>query len=197
MYRFLKIVCTFILITFGRWKIEGQKLIPAQGPLIVVCNHRSYWDPILVGCAMKREVRFMAKAELFTYPILKNILYLVRAFPIKRGQSDRTALRTTLKLLKDDEVIGIFPEGTRSKTRELLPFKSGVSMMAYKADCPVLPMAVINSKKVLLGWWHPVKVVIGEPIYFPLHDQRPSGEALEEMSARISQAVADLLQKSS
>lgn len=197
MYGFIKMVCTFILIIFGSRKVEGRKFIPTQGSLIVVCNHRSYWDPVLVGCAMKRQVHFMAKAEIFAYPILKNILNMVHAFPIKRGQSDRTALRTAINLLKEDRVIGIFPEGTRSKTEELLPFKPGVSMMAYKAGCPVLPMAVINSKKVLLGWWYPVKVVIGEPIYFPPHDQRPSGEALEKMSEKISQSVADLLDKSS
>lgn len=121
---------------------------------------------------------------------------MVHAFPIKRGQSDRTALRTAINLLKENKVIGVFPEGTRSKTGKLLPFKPGVNMMAYKAECPVLPTAVINSRKVLMGWWYSVKVIIGEPIFFPSSDQRPSREALEEMSEKISQAVSDLLEKS-
>jgi len=197
LYGFIKGVCTFILTIFGRWKVEGQENIPSHGPLIVVCNHASYWDPVLVGCAINREVRFMAKAEIFNYPILKNILHMVGAFPIKRGQSDRNALRTAINILKKNEVIGIFPEGTRSKNGELLPFKPGFGMMAYKGECPVLPMAVINSRKVLLGWRYPVRAVIGKPIFFTLSDQRPSGEALEEMSEKISQAVADLLKKSS
>lgn len=196
MYGFIKAVCAIILHIFGRWKIEGREHIPPEGPLIVVCNHRSYWDPVLVGCAFTREIHFMAKAELFSYPILKTVLNLVGAFPIKRGQSDRTALRTAINLLKENEVIGIFPEGTRSKTQELLPFKSGVSMMAYKAQCSILPMAVVNSSKALLGWWYPVKVVIGQPIFFPFTDQRPSGEVLEEWGETIRQAVSDLLKKS-
>ncbi|HHT63380.1 MAG: lysophospholipid acyltransferase family protein [Bacillota bacterium] len=193
MYRFFKLVCILILNIFSRWKVEGREHIPPQGPLILVCNHTSYWDPVLVGCAMTREVRFMAKAELFSIPVLNLILHVVGAFPIKRGQSDRTALRTALKLLKDNEVIGIFPEGTRSKTGELLPFKSGVNMLAYKADCPILPMAVINARKVLLGWWHPVKVIFGKPIFFSFKDSRPSREELEELNEIIRQAVQDLL----
>lgn len=196
MYRFIKGICTIILFIFARWKVEGREHIPSQGPLIVVSNHTSYWDPVLVGCALPREVHFMAKAELFSYPILKNILYMVRSFPIKRGESDRNALRTAIKLLNNNEVIGVFPEGTRSKTGNLLPFKPGVNMMAYKAECPVLPIAVINSRKVLMGWRYPVKVVIGKPIYFPFTEERPSREGMEELSEIIRRSVSDLLQKS-
>ncbi|MGI6684835.1 MAG: lysophospholipid acyltransferase family protein [Bacillota bacterium] len=193
MYRFFRGVCTIILNIFSRWKIEGREHIPREGPIILVCNHVSYWDPVLVGCAMTREVRFMAKSELFSIPILNKILQVVGAFPIRRGHSDRTALRRAIKLLKDNEVIGVFPEGTRSKTGELLPFKSGINMLAYKTKCPILPMAVINSRKVLIGWQYPVKVVFGKPILFSYQDERPSGEALEELNEIIKQAVQDLL----
>jgi 1-acyl-sn-glycerol-3-phosphate acyltransferase len=195
VYSFAKAVCTIILNIFSRWKVEGLEQIPPDGPVILVCNHVSYWDPVLVGCAMPRKVRFMAKAELFSIPVFGKILKLLGAFPIKRGQSDRTALRTALRLLKENEVIGVFPEGTRSKTGKLIPFKSGVNMLAYKAQCPILPMAVINSRKVLIGWRYPVRVVFGTPVNLISYDKRPSGEVLEELNEKIRQAVQDILDK--
>jgi 1-acyl-sn-glycerol-3-phosphate acyltransferase len=195
LYAIFKRICLIVLLLFGRWKVEGREHVPKEGPLVVVSNHTSYWDPVLVGCALPREVRFMAKAELFSYPILKNILHAVRAFPIKRGTSDRTALRMAIKLLQENEVIGIFPEGTRSKSGTLLPFKSGINMIAYKANSPILPIAVINSSRVLLGWRYPVRVIIGEAISFPKAEERPSKEELEALNNKIWQSVYDLLSK--
>jgi len=193
VYSFLKGLFTLVLILLGRWKVKGREHIPSSGPLVVVCNHRSYWDPILVGCALNRQVHFMAKAELFSYPLLGTVLNKVGSFPIKRGQSDRNALRTAINLLKENKIIGVFPEGTRSKTENLLPFKPGINMVAYKAQCPILPMAVVNSRKVLLGWFYAVEVRIGKPIAFASMDQRPSSEVLEDLSEQIRQAVSDLL----
>lgn len=160
---------------------------------MVVCNHVSYWDPILVGCAMKRQVHFMAKAELFSYPVLGPLVRALGSFPIKRGQSDRNALRTAIHLLQDGKVLGVFPEGTRSKTGELMMFKPGITMLAYKVECPILPVGVVNSRRILSGWFHPVEVRIGEPIKIPHMDKRPSPEVLEELTERSRQAVEYLI----
>lgn len=195
MYSFAKRICLIILVLLGRWKVEGLEHVPKNGPLIAVCNHISYWDPVLVGCALPRQVHFMAKAELFSYPIFKNILHKLGAFPIKRGVSDRNALKTAIKLLQDNELIGVFPEGTRAKPGTLLPFKSGINMIAYKAGSPILPMAVINSRKVLLGWRYPVRVIIGKPIPYPESKDRPSREELEALNQKIWHSVYDLLSK--
>jgi len=194
LYCLLKFIARAVLVLIGRWQVIGLKNVPQSGPLLIVCNHTSYWDPIMVGCAINRRVHFMAKAELFSYPVLGQILRGVRAFPIKRGQSDRNALRTAINILKEGNVVAVFPEGTRSKTRELLPFKPGINMIAYKAQSPILPMAVINSRKVLLGWFFPVRIRIGKPLLFPCTDQRPSSEEFEELARKSRTAVAELLE---
>lgn len=193
LYRVLRMLFRIILMCFGRWKITGIENLPAYGPIIVVCNHVSYWDPVLVGCALSRPVHFMAKAELFSIPVFGNILKKLGAFPIKRGQSDRSALRTAINLLRQGKVIGVFPEGTRSTTSNLLPFKTGITMIAYKAGCPILPMGVINSKKVLLGWFYPVEIRIGKPMELSVIDRRPSAEELEEYTEDCHHAVELLL----
>ncbi|MGI6065013.1 MAG: lysophospholipid acyltransferase family protein [Bacillota bacterium] len=193
LYAFAKALFKIILIVLGRYKITGQENIPDKGPVIVVCNHVSYWDPIVLGCALNRQVYFMAKAELFSIPIFGNILKRLGAFPIKRGHSDHKALRTAIRLLKEGKVLGVFPEGTRSKKGSLLPFRTGITMIAYKAGCPIVPVGLINSKKVLIGWWKPVEVKIGKPMLFPQVIKRPSSEELEEWTEQSRQAVAFLL----
>lgn len=193
LYRFLRTLLRIILLCFGRWKITGTENLPRQGSVIVVCNHVSYWDPVLVGCTLERQVHFMAKAELFSIPLFGSILKKLGAFPIKRGRSDRSALRTAIHLLQQGKVLGVFPEGTRSTTGDLLPFKTGITMIAYKAGCPILPMGVINSKKVLLGWFCPVEVRIGKPIELSVMERRPSVEQLEEYTNNCRHAVELLL----
>jgi len=102
----------------------------------------------------------MAKAELFQAPLLKTILPKVGAFPIRRGMSDRQALRTGLKLLKDSEIVGVFPEGTRSKTGELGEGLAGVGFFALRSAAHVVPCAIIGSYKL----FSTLKVVYGPPI---------------------------------
>lgn len=193
LYRFARFILRIFLTVVGRWRIIGRGNLPLEGPVMVVCNHVSYWDPVLVGCAMTRQVHFMAKAELFSYPVLGPLVRALGAFPIKRGQSDRNALRTAIHLLQDGKVLGVFPEGTRSKTGALMVFKPGITMLAYKVECPILPVAVVNSRRIFSGWFHPVEVRIGEPIEMPHMDKRPSSEVLEELTEKSRQAVEYLI----
>lgn len=194
LYQSLRCLFRFLLILWGSWKVKGKENIPASGPFLVVSNHLSYWDPILVGNAINRQLHFMAKAELFSVPLLKHVMKNVGSFPIKRGRSDLTALRTALKILKEGRVICVFPEGTRNKKTGLLPFKAGVTMIAFKAQCPILPVAVKNSPKTLLGWFYPVEVRIGEPIDFSNHDERPNDEMLEKLTEKIRQQIFELIE---
>lgn len=196
LYTSLRFIFRLFFSLIGRWKINGVSNIPLEGPVVVVSNHVSNWDPLIIGCALNRKIHFMAKAELFAIPIIKNIIPKMGAFPIKRGQTDRNALRIALKLLKENELIGMFPEGTRGNTREMLPFKPGVTMIAYKAQCPILPVALVNSRKVLSGWINPVEVRIGKPIEIPFGDKnekKSSGEIIDDITQKSRQAIQDLL----
>lgn len=191
VYRFWRAFFRMVLVMFSRWKVYGAGNVPTNGPVLLVANHVSNWDPIIVGCALERQVCYMAKEELFNAPVIGRVLPLLAAFPIKRGKSDIAALRTALDLLAEGRLLGMFPEGTRSKTGAVQDFKSGIAMLAYKAHCPVVPVALINSTHVLNGWLHPVKVFIGEA-YIP---QLPEGKASSRDLERITKEIQDRVVK--
>lgn len=165
-YRFARSLFRFLFIVFCRWDVEGLENFPLEGPLIVVANHVSYWDPIALGCALPRQVCFMAKKELFSYPIFGRILKWLGAFPVNRGKPDRSALRRALSILKEGKVLGIFPEGRRSRTGRLLPPYEGAVYLALRTGAPVCPVGLIGTDRVFYrGMFRKFKVRIGSPIF--------------------------------
>lgn len=195
-YRFAWLVCRFVLLTVRRMEVRGVENIPLRGGLVLACNHKSYWDPVIVGCALPktRRVYFMAKAELFRIPLLGLIIIKLGAFPVKRGGADRSAIRTALGHLSSGEVMGIFPEGTRNKSEGLLDPHLGAAMLATRANVPVVPVAITGSR----GFFGKVKIIFGEPIH--LDQDGSSGRAkranrndLAEISVMIMNRVAGLL----
>lgn len=185
-----------ILFSLLGLKREGVENLPNSGPVIVVANHISNWDPLILGFALPRPLCYMAKAELFNIPVLKNLLPLVYAFPIKRGAVDREAIRMALQLVREGKILGIFPEGHRVLTGAPIEVKPGAALIALKAGCPILPAACIGTGGVLpVGFFKPLKIKLGTPV-----DTRGLGEmsraaALEELSHRIEKDIDALLQK--
>lgn len=165
----------------------GRENIPSNGGVLLCSNHIHNLDPTLVGAFIKRQTRFMAKAELFKAPILKAILPKVGAFPIRRGMSDRQALRTGLKLLKDSEVVGVFPEGTRSKTGKLGEGLAGVGFFALRSNAHVVPCAVIGRYKLFSH----LKVVYGPPV--DMNAVREKKGSPEEATKQIMVGIQKLL----
>lgn len=192
VYRFARIFFTFVFTVFFRWRIRGSENIPKQGGAIIAANHISLWDPPLVGTAVFRPLHFMAKEELFANGILRFIITALKAFPVKRGTADRSAIRKALALLAQGELLGLFPEGTRSKTGELGNPEAGVAMIALKANVPIIPAAIIGTNKVfgkeaLLPRF---TICFGEPVY---PDARPEyREDMSLLSAKIMQEIARL-----
>lgn len=161
-YRFAWVICRFFLLSVRRMEIRGAENIPPQGGVVLVSNHRSYWDPVVIGCAMPktRQIFFMAKHELFKVPLLGPAIIKLGAFPVKRGGADRSAIRTALSHLAEGRVVGIFPEGTRSKGEDMLEPHMGAAMLSTRTGSPVLPVAVIGTK----GFLGKVKIVFGAPM---------------------------------
>lgn len=190
LYRFAWIACRFFLVLIRRMEIRGIENLPPCG-FVLVSNHRSYWDPVIVGCSLPKErhVYFMAKAELFIIPLLGPIIKIFGAFPVKRGKGDRSAIRTALKLLNDNKIVGIFPEGKRSKSEEMLNPHLGAAMLATKASVPVLPVAVKGS----IGFFGKVKVFIGPAMYFNLDSNDQSTKADRDELTRTSFKIMDSL----
>ncbi|KKM08813.1 hypothetical protein SY88_22160 [Clostridiales bacterium PH28_bin88] len=194
-YRFAKGLFRLFFDYVCHWQVVGRENQPLEGPVVVICNHVSNWDPIALGVSLDRQVCYMAKQELFRVPVLGTLIKWLGAFPVKRGGGDRGALRAAQETLNQGKMIGMFPEGTRSKNGELLPFKPGAAVLAVRTGAPILPVALVGIKSIWYrGWFRPFKVLIGKPI--PVEKpETVQSEMVNELSARAQQAVADLLQQ--
>jgi len=192
LYQTAKLICRIVLALIRRWEVHGTEKMPLSGGAIVIANHISYWDPVVVGCALKRRIYFMAKAELFNIPVLGPVISRLGAFPVRRDGPDPSSLRRSIKLLKNNQLIGIFPEGTRSHSGDILAPHLGAAMLALKVGVPIVPVAVTGTK----GVFQKVYVSIGEPLEFNnLSSKKPSKEELETVSRQVMTEVAKMQRK--
>ncbi|MDP4083896.1 MAG: lysophospholipid acyltransferase family protein [Bacillota bacterium] len=177
-YSFARSVVKYIFKPWYRIQVLGLENFPKDGGVLICTNHIHNFDPPVVGITAPRVVHFMAKEELFSLPVLGKIVRMCNAFPVKRGMSDREALRKGLNLLKEGNVLGLFPEGTRSKTGELGKGLAGAGFFASRSDAAVIPCAIIGPYKSL----HQLKVVYGKPIEMAeLRKSRASAEQVTEL----------------
>ncbi|WP_110927597.1 lysophospholipid acyltransferase family protein [Bacillus massiliglaciei] len=188
-YTFGKNVVKGVLSPFYRVKTKGRENFPSEGGILICANHIDNRDPLIVGITSPRDIHFMAKEELFKLPLLKGILPKVNAFPVKRGMSDREALRTGIKLLKEGKVLGLFPEGTRSKNGKLGKGLAGAGFFALRTDAKVIPCAIIGPYK-LFGR---LDVIYGEPIDFSLYSTEDKKLSAEEATEIIMKEIAGLM----
>jgi 1-acyl-sn-glycerol-3-phosphate acyltransferase len=180
-------IVKLIMSCLYRIETKGLENIPKEGAVLLCANHIHNLDPPLVGITMKRPVVFMAKEELFKVPILGKIVRKANAFPIKRGKADREAIRIGLKTLREGKVLGIFPEGTRSRTGELGKGLSGVGFFALRSDATVIPCAIIGPYKL----FRKVKIIYGNPVNFnKLKDKNAS---IEEATELIMTHIKEIL----
>lgn len=190
IYTFSKGFFAFLFKIFSRWEIRGIEHVPLEGPIILASNHRSNLDPVVIAAAAPRKLSFLAKEELFRIPLVSWYIKQFDSLPVKRGSGDRGAFKAALKALEEGKVFAIFPEGTRSKTKELLPPKPGVAMIALKAKVPVVPVAISGTER--LGG--KIRVTFGEPLFFDTGDQKASRQDLERISEEIMMRIKALLQ---
>lgn len=153
-----------IILKIKGYQVIGQENLPAEGPVIIASNHVSMWDPVIVGCAFSRQVFFMAKDVLFQKPLLKQIFQGLGAFPVQRGKGDISAIKKSLRVLKEGKVLGIFPEGTRSQSGDIQEVMAGVGLIMEKSKAPVIPVKVYGSKGLLRQKRGTIGIIIGKPI---------------------------------
>ncbi|HEY8638418.1 MAG TPA: 1-acylglycerol-3-phosphate O-acyltransferase [Solirubrobacteraceae bacterium] len=170
----------------------GRDHIPADGPLIIAANHRSFLDPFVIGTLLRRPVYFMAKKELFANRLQAWFLNSLGAFPIDRGNADGGAMATAREILERGDVVVVFPEGTRIRPGGLGKPKRGVGRLALETGAPVVPVSVIGTESIRRGWRvrpHKVRIRVGRPLRFPRVDQ-PSPELARAVTDRIWPCVA-------
>lgn len=195
MYRAVCNVLRIYLRLFNSWEIEGRENIPQKGPVVLVANHKSLWDPIVLGCSINRDIHFMAKEELFKIPVFGKFIRLLKAFPIKRGRVDRNALKLAARYLEEGEILGLFPEGTRSKTPDLLPFQQGAALFALRSGAPIIPIGLIGTRSVFpFTFRGKIKVVIGKAlIYSELYSQKIGDPELTRVTNEMAESIGEML----
>lgn len=190
LYRIAKIIVSILFYPLFRIKVVGKENIPKNGPVIICSNHISNLDPPVVGITSPRVIHFMAKEELFKKTFSRKLLTGIHAFPVRRGMADRNALRTGLKILKEGKVLGLFPEGTRSRTGKPGKPLAGVGFFALRSDAVVIPCAIKSSykpfKRTIVTYGKPVNM--GE-----LREQKTSAQ---ETADTIMKEIENLLKDS-
>lgn len=188
LYSIIKPIAKLLFNAIYSIEVEGIENVPDDGALICP-NHYSWADPVMVAICLKSPVRFMAKAEAFKNPIFKFFLEKVGAYPVRRGEVDLTAVKTTLKYLKEGQLIGLFPQGTRIKGDDLGKAHSGVAVFAVKSNKKVIPTFISGSYKPFTK----MKVVFGKPIDFSEYKkEKMTGEDYFELSQIVIEEIKAL-----
>ncbi len=186
-----------LLILLTRWRVEGKENVPKKGQLIVVANHLNLIDPPLLGASVPRRIYFMAKQELFRPSLGAHFVRAYGAFPVRRGELDREALRRALEVLKKGQVVGMFPEGKRSLNNRIQPMQPGTSFVAVRSGAPILPVGISGSEQIKgIGFIlrRPrITVTIGQPFTLPPVEDKPLRSQLPQLSDLIAERVAELL----
>ena len=152
---------------FYRVEISGTENFPMVGGAILCANHTYYKDMFLLGFSVKRNLRWLAKAELFRYPVFSSLITWLGAFSVKRGKSDRDAVKMVYSLLSNGEVVAIFPEGTRVKDQLNRPIvKRGFVTFALKAKVPIIPVSIVYGNGPIKGGqiFSKIKVIFHAPV---------------------------------
>jgi 1-acyl-sn-glycerol-3-phosphate acyltransferase len=182
---------------YFRGRVYGVDQVPKTGPLIVVANHASDFDPPLLSAAVRRPVSYMAKEELFKVPVLSQAIRLYGAYPVKRGSADRSAIREALKQLEQGWAVGIFLQGTRTPDGRVPEPKIGAALIAAKAQAPLLPVSLWGTHRVFkkgssLPRPVPLTIRMGAPIDPPPSTDRDGLEAITAQCAAEIHRLHDL-----
>jgi len=184
----------------ARLEIVGLDRVPAEGPVILICNHAHLVDPPLVASFSPRTAHTMAKRELFETPLIGWLFWAVGAFPVRRFSGDLGALRVARNYLRDGGVVLMYPEGTRNHGRGLKPALPGAAMVALLTDSPVVPVGISGSEKIrwrtvpflwLIGRKPRIRIEYGEP--FKLESGDASAQGAMAATDSIMRKVAALL----
>jgi 1-acyl-sn-glycerol-3-phosphate acyltransferase len=177
---------------WGRLRVEGLENIPESGPLLIIGNHDSHWDPVMVGIAARkrRQIRALAKSELWDVRGLAPILNGMGQIPIQRGKGDKDALAKAIETLRAGACIGVFPEGTRSKGK-VLRARSGIGRLALEVPEAHVTLVAIDGTTELTGF--PRRPHLHLRFFDPVSGQPRPGEDPGALSARLLSEIRELV----
>ncbi|HLB04566.1 MAG TPA: lysophospholipid acyltransferase family protein [Gaiellaceae bacterium] len=173
-------------------RVYGTERVPLEGGLVVAANHFSWIDPPALGAVSPRTLYYMAKVEAHRVPGLGQLVRSFGAFPVRRGESDREAVRTMREIVRDGHALGLFVEGTRQRSGVPGPVQAGAAMVAITEGVPVIPVAIHGSQHWRLGNFKPVSIAWGLPLTF--EGLPRGGRGYKEASAEIERKLLELWQ---
>lgn len=183
------IISPFVRILY-RLKVVGRENIPDENGVIICPNHTSNADPVVLAVSLKRQIYFMAKAELFKNKILGRLFRTVGAFPVERGKKDSSAIDTAEEILVSGKQLGLFIEGTRSKTNDFLRPKTGCAMIAYKTGATILPVCITGANEHKVKIFKKNIISIGKPITLAqLNIKEGTGKEFRDASRFIMENI--------
>jgi 1-acyl-sn-glycerol-3-phosphate acyltransferase len=181
-----------VVKTITQLHVYGKDRVPRDGGLVVASNHFSWIDPPALGAACPRTIYYMAKVEAHVVPGLGSLIRAFGAFPVRRGESDREAVRTMREIVREGLALGVFVEGTRQRSGVPGEAQPGAAMVALQEDVPVIPVAVHGSQTWKLGNFHTVSIAWGEPMRF--EGLPRGGRGYKQASAEIQAEIRRLWQ---
>ncbi len=192
LYEALRWFAIAIFAVVARVHLRNRYNVPRHGPYIIAANHLSWTDIPLIPMYLPGKVVYMAKEEAFS----GRVGWLTRflgAFPVKRGEGDRQALRAAQEQLKKGNVLVIFPEGTRSKTRTLAKGHAGLGMIALRAGVPVVPVAIWGSENALKKFGADITISYGEPMMLRPKGAKITREDIDNATEEVMRRIAEML----
>jgi 1-acyl-sn-glycerol-3-phosphate acyltransferase len=172
--------------------VSGLENLPPKGAVVLACNHVTMLDAFILQLSLPRPIFFMSKVENFRNPLIKFLMHQLGSFPVERGASDRAALQHAFKVLKAGEVLGMFPEGTRTHGNGLVEAKTGTAHLAMRANAPILPVAIYGTENILHSAFRKAKVNLKIlPVIYSGKEEKAS-----ELTFRLMRAIASELPRS-
>jgi 1-acyl-sn-glycerol-3-phosphate acyltransferase len=189
MRKFLLILTRIVFSVLFRVKVIDRHKVPQEGPALLCASHNTMLDMFFLGFRLKRWIYWMAKEELFRNPLAAYILKKLGAFPVRRGTADISSIKNAYKLLEENKIVGIFPQGTRIKSsKRTYPVKSGAVMIAANAGVPIIPATVCGTYRI----FSKIRVIFGDPYYIENKGDKLSKEELSKISKDIMSKVYSL-----
>ena len=195
-YRFGYNLSTVIAKTLFSFRVVHRERMIESGGVIIAMNHQSFVDPPLAGLCCKRDIYFLARKSLFSWPLLGPIFPKINNIPVDRDGSDMGALKTVIKVVRAGHGVALFPEGTRTRDGNLQPAKAGIGLVIAKTRAPVVPMRIFGAFEAFprdrkLPKRRPITIVIGEPIHFTDADIAEGGrDVYQKLSDRVMERIA-------
>jgi 1-acyl-sn-glycerol-3-phosphate acyltransferase len=179
-----------------RYRVSGREHVPLSGPLLVVANHLSWYDPIILALVLRRRVWFFAKIEVFRWPIVGWLCRLTGQIPVHRGEGDRAALEKALAYLREGKALLYFPEGTVERQEQMIAAHTGMAMLAVRTGATVLPVGHTGTRRILRSlrsWLPPVTIHIGEPLVPVMPEGVAHKVGLQMITQDVMMRIAGML----